>query len=237
MLVGTVAMELADRYLRYRDVVTELYSDESGIAPTPSIAVDAFPGARTGTPVLQDVGVFGDFKYGIVQAKSLDAGKEASVTWSRFDVGIKYRLLLFKREWRAPMIAPSVSYGQETYIFKNPTPPSPQALDTPSVAYKMVRPRVDARAPIGPIAVLAGAGFLWVVSSGEVAKEFRDATVLGWEADLGLTVPIGRMFEVFGGIAYRRYIYWFSPVAGDANIANGAHDQIRRLGLGVSAHL
>jgi hypothetical protein len=83
--------------------------------------------------------------------------------------------------------------------------------------------------------VLAGGSFLGVLSSGEVASRFRNPTVIGWEADLGAALPLGKIFELRGGVAYRRYIYWFSPQAGDTNIANGAHDQIFRADLGVSA--
>jgi hypothetical protein len=233
IVVGTVAMELASRHLSFRDAVTALHSDDSGLAPTPAIAVEVFPGARSGVAYLQDLGLFGDFKYGIVQDKHLAADNRASITWTRFDAGLKYRLWV-RPAGRALMLAPSLSYGQESYLFGEATG-STAALDTPSVAYKMVRPRLDVRMPIGPIAVLAGGGYLAILSSGKVASAFHDSTVLGWEADVGLTVPIGNTFELRGGAAYRRISYWFSPVVGDKNVANGAHDQLLRADLGVSA--
>jgi hypothetical protein len=234
MVVATLAFELANRHLNYRDAVTPAPSDNSGLSPTPAIAVEVYPAARSGTAYLQDLGVFGDFKYGIVSSKQVAADDKATVSWTRFDAGIKYRLWV-RPGGRALMVAPSLSYGQESYSFKE-TNPSSSALDTPGAAYKYVRPRVDLRLPLGPVALLAGGGYLAILSSGEVAQSFQSPTVIGWEADAGVTVPLGKTFELRGGAAYRRMTYWFSPVTGDKNIANGAHDQIVRADLGVSAH-
>jgi hypothetical protein len=47
------------------------------------------------------------------------------------------------------MIAPSVSFGRESYAFKEPDPPPANPLDAPSVGYTLVRPRLDVRVPIG----------------------------------------------------------------------------------------
>jgi hypothetical protein len=235
LVVGTVAIQLANRHLNYRDAVTSLPADDSGLAPTPSVAIEVFPGSRTGTVFLQDIGVFGDFDLGIVHGKTLPGGSKASASWTRFDVGLKYRIWLWGRDWKKPMIAPSVSYGQESYSYDD-SAPSPTPLETPSVAYKMIRPRLDLRVPVGPIALLGGGGYLAVVKSGEVSSKFRDPRVIGWEADLAATLPLGTLFEARAGVGYRRYIYWFSPQEGDTNIANGAHDQVLRIELGASAH-
>ena len=236
LLVATVAMELANRNLSYQDVVTKnIRSDNSGLAPTPAIAADVFPLARSGILVLQDIGISGDVKLGIVGAKKLDDGTKASITWTRFDAGLKYRIWL-RRDWKAPMLAASVSYGQESVHFSASTPPA-EPLDTPSVAYEVLRPRVDLRVPIGPIAVLAGGGYLAVLKSGDLAGRFRNPSVLGWEADLALAVPIGSTFELRGGLEARRFIFLFAPAAGDPYIASAAHDQILRAHLGISVHL
>jgi hypothetical protein len=239
LLVATVGMELANRQLSYRDPVTRLRSDDSGITPTPAISADFYPGARTGTSVLQDIGVFGDFKLGIAKDKSVPEGRSASVSWTRFDIGLKYRIWLTRREWKAPMIAPSISYGREAYSFDRLDPP-PEPLETPAANYETLRPRIEGRLPLGPIAILGGAGFLAILSSGEVGGKFRDTTVIGWEADLALAIPlpfIGKPFEARLGFGYRRYIYWFSPIAGDPYVANGAHDQMMRGGIDLAAHL
>jgi hypothetical protein len=237
LLVATATLGAAIRHLSYRDDVTPLHSDDSGVAPSPAIAVEVYPGARSGTVVLQDLGLFGDFDLGLVHDKKLPDGSKASVTWTRFDVGLKYRIWLRHRDWKALMIAPSLSYGAESYSFQDPTPPPVNSLDTPSVGYQILRPRVEGRIPVGPIVVLPGAGYLGILDSGEVASKFRNTTAVGWEADLGVTLPITNALEVRGDIGYRRITYWFSPKAGDLNIANGAHDQIFRAGLGISARL
>lgn len=240
LLFATFAVELANRKLTYRDAVTRtLRGDDSAIAPTPAISADFYPGARTGTTVLQDIGVFGDFKIGLVQDKAVSEGRSAGVTWTRFDVGLKYRIYIGAREWKSPMIAPSFSYGREAYSFAKLDPP-PEPLDTPAANYETLRPRVDGRLPLGPIAIQGGAAFLALLSSGEIAGKFRDSSVIGWEADLGLVIPlpfIGKPFEARLGFAYRRFIYFFSPQTGDPYIANGANDQIMRGDIGFSAHL
>src|SRR5262249_47397608 len=144
----------------YRDAVTKnLRSDDSGVVPTPALALDLFPLARESTAFLRDLGLFGDFKAGLVQDKPFTTGMKVPISWTRFSVGLKYRIWI-ERDWKAPMIALSASYGQESYSFGSAGPPEP--LDTPSAAYKILRPRLDARVPIGPIVVIPGLGFLGI---------------------------------------------------------------------------
>jgi hypothetical protein len=228
-------MEVADRHLNYRQVVTtNLHSDESGPVLMPSIALDVFPFARDTTRVLQDIGIFGDFKRGLGSHKTLADGTKVPAAWTRFDVGIKYRIMI-KRNWNAPHVALSLSYGEESYSFSPSAPPA-EPLDIPSVDYQIIRPRIDARLPIGPIVILPGVGFLGILDSGDFVTKFRDPSVYGWEADLALAVPvIGKFLAVRGGIAYRRFVHQFSPSVGDAYIANVATDQMLRVDLGVSA--
>ena len=80
-------------------------------------------------------------------------------------------------------------------------------------------------------------GYLAVLNAVEFAGNFRDASIYAWEADVALTVPIGNVFELRGGFAYRRFVHIFGPQTGDPYIANVADDQIIRADIGVSAHL
>lgn len=221
VLVGTLGVHVANRHLELRGVVTSApVAYDSGFVLTPALAVDLFPGARSGSKVLEDFGVFGDVALGL----------HSEASWTRFDAGLKYRFWL-KRAWSGAMIAPSVGYSQESYASDTPNDRRPPK------SYKMVRPRVDVRVPVWRIAILGGAGFLAALDSGELADQFRDATVLGWEADLAATVPITRALEIRAGFGYRRMIYWFSPQRGDPNFARGANDQTFRPEIGVTAHL
>lgn len=220
MFVGTVALQLANRHLDLRGVrFSNPIQYDSGFVLTPALAIAFFPGTNSGSKVLEDLGLIGDLQLGFPK----------NASWTRFDIGLQYRFWL-KREWKGVMIAPSVSYGQESFAVDNP------GETKPPVAYKLVRPRVDARIPIWKIAVLAGAGFLVSLDSGEFADKFRDATVLGWEGDIAIAVPIMKALEIRAGFAYRRIIYWFSPETGDPNFARGAHDVTFRPDIGVTAH-
>jgi hypothetical protein len=222
LLVGTLAFELAARSLDFRGVGFRSTPEpfDSGLVPTPALAVDFFPAARTGTSVLRDLGVTGDFRYGFASGDS----------WTRFDIGLKYRIVL-RRDWNAPMIAPSVTYGQESYSYGSPSE------KLPNVSYGGIRPRVDVRVPVWKIAVHGGGGFLFVLARGDLATKFSDPSVLGWEADLGVSFPLNSLLEVRAGFGYRRYIYYFSPQPSDTNFAYGAHDQMFRPDIGVIAHL
>jgi hypothetical protein len=237
-MVATVAFQLANRRVGYRDVITaNIHHDNSGFVPTPAIGVDFFPFAiaKGSRGFLADFGLFGDFMLGLGAEKKLTDGTTVPVGWSRFDAGLKYRLWLKERNWGSPMLAFSLSFGQEAYLFHNKTPPE-EPLDTPSAAYKIVRPRVDARVPIGPIALSAGLGYLGVLNTVSFVKKFRDPSVYAWEAEGAVSVPLGSIVEPRVGVSYRRFVHQFHPKEGDDYIANVATDQILRVELGVSAH-
>jgi hypothetical protein len=234
-IVATATMELANRHLTYSDVVTSnIHSDNSGIVPMPAIALDLFPFAPGGTRFLQDLGVFGDFKLGLVSQKTLADGTKAPASWTRFDAGLKYRIWI-KRTPKSPIISLALSYGQESYRFHPSTAPA-EPLDTPSASYAILRPRIEARVPVGPVVLLVGGGYLAVLDTVAFAGNFRDPSIYAWEADFALAVPIGNVIEVRGGIAYRRFVHIFGAAKGDPYIASVADDQMFRGDLGISAH-
>jgi hypothetical protein len=228
-------MELGNRHLGYREASTpNIHSSDSGLVFTPAVAAEIFPLGTTGMVGMQDIGLFGDFKYGIVPKKTIADGSRVSATWTRYDLGLKYRFAI-RRLAKPPVFGFSLSYGQDAYVFHPSTPPA-EPLDTPSAAYTILRPRLDARVPAGPVAVLLGVGYLAVLNTVDFAQKFKDPSIYAWEADLGLVVPIGSILEVRGGVAYRRFVHIFGQAAGLPYNASVADDQMLRVDLGASAH-
>ena len=236
VLEATLAMELATRHIGYRDLVSSnLKPYSSGAVPTPSVALDFYPLARSGVVFLQDLGMFGDFKRGLGQSVDLPDGTRIPIVWTRVDAGAKLRIRV-GRGWHVPAFYVSGSYGQESFLFRDPNPAA-LPLDTPSVAYRTLRPRLEVRLPLGPLGLLVGGGYLAVLSSGELSGRLRDAKVGGLEADGALVLPIVKSFELRAGGAYRRFFYSFTPAPGDATVAGGALDEIVRADFGMTLRL
>jgi hypothetical protein len=91
----------------------------------------------------------------------------------------------------------------------------------------------------GRFALTAYAGYLFVLSAGEITSPeyFPRANANGVEAGLGLGVQLLGTVEARLNVDARRYIFGLNPEPGDPLVAGGAADDYLSLTLGIGARL
>jgi hypothetical protein len=122
------------------------------------------------------------------------------------------------------------AYGEEGFSFDAP----PNAPPLPSVDYRFVRASGDVRIPFGRVTALAGAGYLVVLSVGDIASRFPRAWAGGVEAELGGALTIATGWEARLTASYRRFFYALHPTPGDTYVAGGALDELGSAQAGLA---
>lgn len=222
-----VAMETGARDFTYVDrLTTTLRSYSLFAAPLVHADAELYPLARTGAPVLKDVGVTFDYAMAFGLSSSDSAGASVKTTWSFFDVGARERI--HAGSW---LLGLHAGYGEMTYSFGG-------ALETtaelPGVQYRFVRGGADARVALGPLSVYGSGSYLYVLSTGPLGTYFTRASVGGIEGRVGVARALGHGFEISLEFAYTRFFYTLNPQPGDAYVAGGALDQMAFGSLGVA---
>jgi hypothetical protein len=118
-------------------------------------------------------------------------------------------------------------------------PKNPEAGTAPRVApvqYSIARPGLGARVSIGSFALIAGAGYLFVLNPGGIkADYFPNAKAQGVDGFAGAAfgLPFLRGLEARVTLDFRRYVFAMNSVTGDERITGGATDQYLGANLGV----
>jgi hypothetical protein len=222
-----VDVEAAARHFSYVDRVTStLRPYDLSAAPFASIAVEVYPLARTTLPVVRDLGLTGNYGRAVALASADVSGVRVGTSWQIFDVGLRQRVRL----GRSVVLGIGAGYGGNAFAFDEPQ----FTAVLPSVDYRMLRGALDVRASFGAFSILAGGGYLDVLSVGALGTAFPRESVGGVEGRVrGAFMPM-RNIEISMGLAYTRFFYSFNPTPGDAGVAGGALDQMGRLSLGVA---
>lgn len=230
LLDASLGLEFASRHLTYNDRVTNNLRayDVDGV-PTAALDLQLYPLARSGVAVLKDLGFVGEVRRAFLLNSATTDGTKVSTEWTRFDAGLRGRMRFGGA--RPMVLGLRGSYGQETFKFADGANASGEL---PSVGYKLLRAMLDARVPVGPIAVVAAFGYLHVLEAGSLQDRLRGTKVAGIEARLGASVPLGSVLEARLTVDYTRFFYAFSPVPGDAAVAGGALDHLVRAGLAIA---
>jgi hypothetical protein len=170
-----------------------------------------------------DVGaVLGYARAFALQSSTTESGN-VSTQWSRYSLGARVRVRTGSES--SPVIGLMGAYGDEAFTISSSSP----TAFMPSVDYHFVRASGDLRVPFGRFAAFADVGYLFVLSSGDVAGRFPKASVGGVEAELGGAFAIGGGFEARATASYRRFFYSMNPTPGDNFVAGGALDQLAGL--------
>jgi hypothetical protein len=216
------------RHFNYtQGLTTNLREYQLNGAPLFALQGAVYPGANTALPVLRDLGVVAGYTQAFaLQSASSDIGS-TQTHWSRYYAGGRVRLRT--GHGFAPVLAITAAYGSEAFEFTAYDP----SANFPSVAYKFVRMSADVRVPLGRMALFCNAGYLDVLSAGDVASRFPKASVGGVQAELGAGFRIVPGLETRLSGSYRRFFYSMNPTPGDSFVAGGALDQF----FGVQASL
>ena len=223
ILDATLGGGVLNRSLRYKDdIFKSLAFYDLLAAPSAAIGLEFYPLAFVSKGALSGIGIVGGYQQALgLKSENTVTHEVYKTTESAYNVGLRYRLAFGPSE-----VGVSARYGAQRFGFGS-TASAPSGPSVPDVAYTSVRLGVDGRLVLGPVAVLAGAGYLPVLTSGEIssAAYFPHLKVSGVEAMLGVGVHVAGPFEVRLVGEYRRYFYAMNPVPGDARVAGGAVDQ------------
>jgi hypothetical protein len=218
---GELGAEAAGRHFAYHDGLTSnLRSYTIAVTPMLSASAEYFPLAGAGSS-LRDVGFIGGYSRSVFLQSAMSGGPTVSAVESSYFAGLRVRIHPGGNS--GFVLGISDAYADQAFDFNS----TGGSLDTqvPTVEYRSNRTALDARIPLGPLTLLAAAGFRVVLDAGEVSQRFRSSTVEGVDGDVGLAFAIAAGWEGRLIADYQRYFYSFKPVPGDAYIAGGALDQ------------
>jgi hypothetical protein len=218
-----IGAEAAGRHFAYHDGLTSnLRSYSIDVTPMLSASAELFPLAGAGA-FLRDVGFIGGYSRSLFLKSAMSGGPTLSSVESSYFAGLRVRIHPDGNSDSGFLIGISDAYADQAFDFES----TGGSIDTqvPTVDYRSNRTALDARIPLGPLTLLAAAGFRVVFDAGEVSQRFRSSTVEGLDGEVGLALAIAAGWEARLIADYQRYFYSFKPVPGDAFVAGGALDQ------------
>lgn len=227
------AFDLGGRFFGFSDGLTSNLRDYD-VFGAPGIALSAgvYPMAMLDVPVLQGLGIVGDFRIALGLGSETTDGTQVDTTWNRFDVGLRFRQALAKQTQpgdKAVVLGVRGTFGRDAFLLDATGPLGDEA---PGVEYFFVRGGLDATFPAGPLLLGLSAGYLGSLSSGSVYERMRGSSIGGIDLAGGVTLPIALGFEARLSGEYIRWFYDFDPRADDQYVAGGAVDQYVHIELG-----
>ncbi|WP_437909288.1 hypothetical protein WME95_16370 [Sorangium sp. So ce327] len=212
-------VEFAGRWFDYSDPVTQnLRPYDVFGQPALSISGEVNPLASTDIPVLKGLGITAGFMMAPGLNSAVGEGDPLATTYQRINLGLRERLSIGESS------VLGISAGLRLLTFEVEAAEA-LASTVPNVSYTLVRAGLDARVPVGPVALALGAEYLFPLSSGEVYDRFEGASVQGIGAMAGVLVPVTTGVEARLLVEYARFFSSFEPAIGDRYVAGGAIDQ------------
>lgn len=233
LLVADLGLEFGGRWFSYNQPVTANLRDYGMFgAPLIVLGAELYPFAGTGTSVLKDLGLTLGYARAIGLSSAVEGASETiSTTYQRFHVGLRGRMRFGKDAKKAMILG--LGGGLRLQQFSFGEAPLLEA-ELPDVSYTILRLGADFRAPVGPVALLAGFDFFLPLSRGAIYDRFNEASALGIALGGGVAIPITGGIEARAQLEYARFGASFKPREGDAYIAGGALDQFFGLRLGAA---
>ncbi|AKT41596.1 hypothetical protein [Chondromyces crocatus] len=223
-------LELGGRWFNYSEPLTENIRPYSVFgAPLINLGGELYPFAGTGVPFIKDLGLTVSFARALGLSSAEEGGESVGTTYQRFDIGLRERIRLGSNDQSA-ILGIGAGLRLQTFGYENTD------IDglLPDVSYTLVRLGLDLRAPVGPVALLAGFDFFIPMSSGLVYEQFTDPSVLGIALGGGVAIPISSGLEARVRLDYSRFFSSFTPARGDRFIAGGAVDEYLGIRLGAA---
>ena len=230
-VAGTLrfGVEVAARWFAYSDplkVATNLRPYNVAGVPLLSLGGELQPLRWTGVPVLSDVAIAGEYTFAPHLTSSVTEGRDIPTSWDHGNVWLRVPIRLGRGE-----VAPRGGYGWLDFSFQET---GPLAAEIPTVRYRLVRVGLDGRVRLGGrFSLVAAFEYLEPLAGGELYERFRDTTIGGIDADLGVAMVITKGTAISLSVGYTRFFSTFVPVPGDAYVAGGALDQFGGVKLGI----
>lgn len=248
LLTAFLALDAGGRQFHYNERITNAnlrpYDLPGGalLPVTPGVAamLEMYPLASAGAGALRDVGVAGELRANL--AKADVGGTSLSSTWYSWELALRARFHCGPRG-ASPIVGAQLGLGQMVFGFKDPGTWEPLL---PAVNYHHLRIAVDTRVPVGPVAVLAGVAYRKLLqttapdgssvpAAGSLGEHFPHASIGGLDADAGVALPLGPVWEARLLISYVRYWAALHPEVGATYVAGGALEQMIHADLGIAA--
>lgn len=232
MVLASIGPEIGLRNFAYNQALLGgLRSYTNNAIGMGSVGVELYPLATSGTPIARDIGLVGRFGTSLSFDSKTSAGDQsAKGTWSRYAVGLRGRIHAGDGP-DALLVGIEGMYGDSKFEF---TGSDPVVGAIPSVDYKYIRGGADVRIPFGAFALLGGAGYLNILSTGPFGNKFPHATIAGVDAKLAATYRVAQNAEVLASGEYARIFSTLNPRPGEVFVAGGALDQYLIFRAGVS---
>jgi hypothetical protein len=181
---------------------------------------ELFPLTNTNASVLRDVGAYANYGVALGLNSAVEGGSPIGTNFDRFDAGIRARI--HTGGPAAPLLGFRAGFGWMRFEFDDAAEIEDEL---PSVWYQFLHAGLDARFPIGPVAIWAGADYLGPVAAGAVGARFGNPRLWGISARAGVGLRLFSGFEARLGADYMIFGYKFSSQPTDAYAAAGARDQ------------
>ena len=122
----------------------------------------------------------------------------------------------------------SVTAGEDAFTFTGRS--ATNVLESPDTIYHYVRPGLGLNLAIaGGLSVALGGGYRDVLNHAGTqfhsSQFFPRSTVAGADAELEIRYALSQMFQVRGGLEWRRYWFTLNSQPGDTFVAESAVDQ------------
>jgi hypothetical protein len=232
-IVGA-GVDLGNRSFEYHQPITNnLRAYRVSFAPMLNLNAELYPLAGSSGP-LKGLGLAGHYAQALALQSAPQGGDKFQTTWNRWFIGLRYRILLGDK---GMFVSPVIGYGGENFTFSGLE--EPLKSQAPAAKYTFVKLGVDGRFPVGPVAIMAGVGYLFTSSpSGDntelVSGRFPHMNVDGVDANIGVGVGIIKGLEARIAFRYTRFFYAFNPEPGERYVAGGALEQLSSLHLGAA---
>lgn len=193
------------------------------------LRTDYYPFAGPGDSFLTNVGLTAaGGGSALVKSKIRDQA-DSDTAFFHFRVGPKVRFPIGSDQ--QTLITGELTYSHLDFTITDPT------RSSPSYIYQSVRPGVGVRYPVGPLVALFEGGLHYVFASSELKARFPNATILGFDAQLGLALPLRAHFEGRFNLNYTRYRANLKADLDSATgyVAAGSIDQFFGAHLGAAA--
>jgi len=226
-------LEVGARWFTYSDplyIATNLRPYDVVGIPLLTVGGDLRPFVWTHTRVIEELALSFDYAFAPAFASATSGGEDIGTSWDHGDLKLQLPIRLSSHAL-APRLGPTLGYGWLGFAFSTS---APIAAEIPTVSYQFVRIGLAGSMTFARRFTLkAGFDYLGAGSGGAVYDRFRDVTLNGIDARLGVTAEITEGIRANLIFDYTRFFSTFIPVPGDAYVAGGALDQFGSFQIGI----
>jgi hypothetical protein len=226
-------VEVGARWFTYSDplvIATNLRPYDVVGVPLLTFGGEFRPLVWSHVPILDELGIRFDYAFAPSLDSSTNEGETIRTSWDHGDLALHVPVRLGKRP-HAPRIGATIGYGWLGFTFSET---GPLATEIPSATYRFVRIGLNSEVALNrQLSLTAAFDYLGTFSGGSVYERFRDATINGIDARLGLSFDIAERTRLLLMLDYTRFFSSFVPIPGDAYVAGGALDQFGTIKIGV----